>query len=118
MLRTLVIVCFYLNLVFAKNEYYIDDSDGYGRKFDGIGGISGGGVSSEEIKFRHQAISNFTVSLLAIMHTLYTYWPQTHTNSLGFKQFICLGFFYLTSQSIWNRDSSPTRILQTVHRQN
>ena len=50
MLRTLVIVCFYFNLVFAKNEYYIDDSDGYGRKFDGIGGISGGGVSSEEFQ--------------------------------------------------------------------
>ena len=63
MLRALVIVCFYLNLGFAKNEYYIDDSDGYGRKFDGIGGISGGGVSSEEIKFRHQAISKFYLSI-------------------------------------------------------
>ena len=93
MLRTFVIVCFYMNLVFAKNEYYIDDSNGFGRKFDGIGGISGGGVSSEEIKFRHQAISYFIVLLLAIMHTLYTFWPQTHTNSLGFKQFICLFVF-------------------------
>lgn len=31
--------------VFANNAYVLDDSYGKGRIFDGIGGISGGGVS-------------------------------------------------------------------------
>ena len=77
MLRILVIVCFYLNLVIAKNEYYIDDSDGYGRKFDGIGGISGGGVSSEE--FQVSPPSNFEFRRFAASYyayTLYLYHAQ------------------------------------------
>lgn len=28
----------------ADNKYFIDDSGGFGRTFDGIGGLSGGGV--------------------------------------------------------------------------
>jgi len=28
-------------------EYVIDDSGGHGRRFDGVGAISGGGVSSD-----------------------------------------------------------------------
>lgn len=28
----------------ADNNYFIDDTGGFGRTFDGIGGLSGGGV--------------------------------------------------------------------------
>ena len=33
----------------ATDTYDIDDSGGFGRRFDGIGGISGGGVSLKKV---------------------------------------------------------------------
>ena len=32
----------------AFTTYFVDDSEGLGRRFDGIGGLSGGGVGSWE----------------------------------------------------------------------
>ena len=34
-----------VNINFARADYTLDDSIGLGRMFDGIGGLSGGGVS-------------------------------------------------------------------------
>ena len=33
----------------VTGEYLIDDSIGLGRRFDGIGGLSGGGVSNNHV---------------------------------------------------------------------
>ena len=46
MFQTSFAICICFNLALAIDLYYIDDSCGYGRQFDGIGGISGGGVST------------------------------------------------------------------------
>ncbi len=35
-----------LHMVAGRSVYNVDDSVGLGRRFDGIGGLSGGGVSS------------------------------------------------------------------------
>ena len=36
-------------LLAPGGAYVLDDSDGLGREFDGIGAVSGGGVSSGEV---------------------------------------------------------------------
>jgi galactosylceramidase len=38
--------CFFILLVVVASSYVIDTTGGYGRRFDGIGGISGGGATS------------------------------------------------------------------------
>ena len=39
------VVCWLLfGLLCGANEYVIDNSNGHGRRFDGVGAISGGGV--------------------------------------------------------------------------
>jgi galactosylceramidase len=45
-LRYVSIVFFILVFVVVVRSYVIDTTDGYGRRFDGIGGVSGGGATS------------------------------------------------------------------------
>lgn len=37
-------ICIFISVCFGE-DYDIDDKTGFGRSFDGIGGLSGGGVS-------------------------------------------------------------------------
>lgn len=47
--KTIIFVFLFISLrvlvCSADQNYFIDDSGGFGRTFDGIGGLSGGGVS-------------------------------------------------------------------------
>ena len=57
-----------LNLTFVTvaetDTYVIDDHNGLGRRFDGIGGISGGGVSA---LFSYEAVYIFLIVQLIPM---------------------------------------------------
>ena len=58
--RQLITIVMYVGTVVRvdTSKYVIDDSDGLGRRFDGIGGISGGGVSYSLFRF-HIHVSKY-----------------------------------------------------------
>ncbi len=42
-----ITLCIFLYTAEASESYYISNSGGYGKVFDGIGGLSGGGATSK-----------------------------------------------------------------------
>ena len=64
--------CLYFNIVIAIDVYYVDDSRGYGRRFDGMGGMSAG-VSSKVVCFSlytHHAAFHQGLYCLVILKNL------------------------------------------------